>query len=165
MTWTPERIEELLKLYRSGKTYTWMAAHFGTSKNAISGKLDRVLKKLGERVERPVKSETVAKRKYTRTESVLTLPRHAGSVSKFRAPKPAKPNEGQLASILDVTGCKWAVREDASFIGGHAFCNHPTDGKSSYCAFHAKEAVAHYSRTLINKTLRPFGLRFPKAAA
>lgn len=162
--WTDEAIDELLTMYRSGKTYTQLAAHFGVSKNTISGKLDRTLKKLGERVTRTVQSDTVAKRKYTRSESMLTLPRRAESVSKYVAPAAPKPDEGQLASIVDVKGCRWPVRDDAEFVGGVAFCNHGTDGGSSYCPYHSKKSSAAYSRKLIRKTVKDAIIVYGRAA-
>ena len=64
------------------------------------------------------------------------------------------PDESRLASIIDVTGCKWPVRDDAEFIGGIACCNHSTPDASPYCEYHAKKAKASYSRTLIRETVK-----------
>lgn len=162
--WTEEAITDLLALYRSGKTYTQMAAHFGVSKNTISGKLDRTLRRLGERVTRTVRSDTVAKRKYTRSESMLTLPRSAESVSKYVAPALPKPDEGQIASIVDVTGCRWPVRDDVEFVGGIAFCNHQAAAGASYCPYHTKVSSAAYSRKLIRETVRSAIFVYERAA-
>ena len=83
---------------------------------------------------------------------MLTLPSSAESVSVYVSPKLAAPDLGQLASIVDVTGCKWPVREDPDFIGGQAFCNHPKrDDDSPYCPYHAAKAKAAYSDVLIRR--------------
>lgn len=64
-----------------------------------------------------------------------------------------RPDMGNLASIIDVTGCRWPVKDDPSFIGGVGFCNHDTDGKT-YCPYHTQQSVASYSQTLIKRTTR-----------
>ena len=43
-------------------------------------------------------------------------------------------------SILDVTGCKWPVRESNKVPGGHLFCNAVRAGHGPYCASHAAQA-------------------------
>ena len=96
---------------------------------------------------------------------MLTLPARAESVSAYISPPVVKPDEGQLASIVDVTGCKWPVRDDPDFVGGFAFCNHAKADNGPYCPYHAKENVASYSRKLINRTLGSIGLRFGRRAA
>jgi hypothetical protein len=164
MKWTPETIEELLRRYRLGHTATEIGAHFGVTKNTIIGKVDRELIKSGERVPRQVKSDTVSKRKYTRRESMLTLPSRALSVSAYVSPPVAVPDEGQLASIVDVTGCRWPVRDDAAFVGGQAFCNHAQDGASSYCPYHKQASQAPYSRTLIRETTKSALYIYKRAA-
>ena len=92
---------------------------------------------------------------------MLTLATRAESVSRFVSlPIPA-PDEGQLASIVDVTGCKWPVRDDPDFVGGVAFCNHATDGRV-YCAHHHAKATMKVKAKV---TVLPVGLRFGKRAA
>ena len=41
--------------------------------------------------------------------------------------------------ILDVTGCKWPVRE-SNKVPTHLFCNAPRAGQGPYCAAHAAQA-------------------------
>lgn len=164
MKWTPETIGELLRRYRLGHTATEIAAHFGVTKNTIIGKIDRELIKRGARVRRQVKPDTVSKRKYTRRESMLTLPSRALSVSAYIAPPVSIPDEGQLASIVDVTGCRWPVKADPAFVGGQAFCNHAQDGASSYCPYHKHASQAPYSRTLIRETTKSAIYVYSRAA-
>jgi hypothetical protein len=171
MEWTPAQVEELMTLWRQGLTSYEIARHFGITRNSVMGRLHREKRHLadkGESIERRrVANEgTITKRRYTRREPMLTLPSSAESVSAYVAPKLPAPDLGQLASIVDVTGCKWPVREDADFIGGQAFCNHPKrDDDSPYCPYHAKIASTPYRMKLDGKTLAAFGLRFKQRAA
>ena len=92
---------------------------------------------------------------------MLTLATRAESVSRFVSlPIPA-PDEGQLASIVDVTGCKWPVRDDADFVGGVAFCNHATNG-GVYCPHHHEKATM---KVKARNVVVPVGLRFGRRAA
>jgi hypothetical protein len=164
MKWTPEAIDELLRQYRAGTSAAVTAKQFGTTRNAVLGKIHRELIKRGERVETQTKSDTVPKRKYTRSQSMLTLPSRALSVSAYVAPKPVAPDLGQLASIVDVTGCKWPVRDDPEFVGGKAFCNHTAADGSSYCPYHKGRATLTVKVKPVT-SLGPIGLRFEKRAA
>lgn len=151
--WTEARIEELLRMWRTGYTTYQMADHFGVTRNTVCGKLHRVKIARGisepkPRVRKPSKTDK------PRKERKMTLPDRVGFVLNKLPPVaiPA-PDEGQLASIVDVTGCRWPVKDDPSFVGGVGFCNHTTDG-ATYCAYHHQINVASYSRTLIRKTIK-----------
>lgn len=96
---------------------------------------------------------------------MLTLARRADSVSAYVAPQPKRPDLGQVADIVGVTGCREPVAEGPEFVGGHGFCNHATADGLSYCPYHQRQNVASYSRKLISQTLAPFGLRYQKRAA
>ena len=154
--WTPERIEELMAMYANGHTSYEMAAHFHVTRNSICGKIHREKVRRGIVIPAPRKrrkaSPTDKQRK--RDQHMLTLPSRAESVSAYVAPKPSAPDLGQLASIVDVTGCRWPVRDDPEFVGGMAFCNHDAADGSSYCPYHAQQAIAAYSRKLIRATLK-----------
>jgi len=160
MIWTDEKINEMMRLLSEGHSISQVARQFGVSKNTISGKSWRERVKRGEVVEKPrvrdrrkvANDGTVQKRQYTRREAMLSLPERAGSVSAYVTPKIPAPDLGQLASIVDVTGCKWPVRDDPSFIGGQAFCNHEKrDDKGPYCPFHAAAARSVDSDMLIRR--------------
>jgi hypothetical protein len=157
MNWTPETIDELIRLWRQGLTSYQLAKHFNTTRNSIMGKLHR--EKLrratqGEPIERraPANTGTITKRRYTRREAMLTLPERAGSVLRIVEPAPVVPDQGQLASIVDVTGCRWPVKDDPEFIGGFAFCNHAQRDGSAYCEYHARMNVAPWSADAKRRT-------------
>ena len=159
--WTEERILEAIAMQRGGMTTYQIAVYFGVSRNAVCGKLFREKARRGLSI--PVRRTSSPKPK--RKKAMLpTLPSASG-LSPRSLPVPVfTPDESQFASIVDVTGCKWPVREDASFVGGHAFCNAATDG-NTYCTHHRKEAVAHYSAKLIRKTLGSLGFKFGRKVA
>lgn len=152
--WTEARIEEMLTMWRTGFTTYQMADHFGVTRNTVCGKLHRVKIARGileakPRICRPSKADK------PRQEKAMTLPARAGFVfAKIPTTSVAAPDEGQLASIVDVTGCKWPVKDDQDYVGGVAFCNHGTEDGRSYCPYHAAESVASYSRSLVSKTVR-----------
>lgn len=170
MEWNAAQVEELMALWRQGLTSYEIARHFGITRNSVMGRLHREKKRMadkGQSIERRrVANEgTITKRRYTRREPMLTLPSSAGSVMRIVEPAPAVPDQGQLASIVDVTGCRYAVREDADFIGGQAFCNHAQREGSSYCEYHHGLTSTPYRMKLDGKLLAAFGLRFKQRAA
>ncbi len=149
MIWTENQIHELMRLYRQGLTSYQMAEHFGVTRNAICGRIHRERVRLGEIEAKPRNRKPQGRKK------MLTLPHRAEFVlSTYVAPDPRIPDEGQLASIVDVTGCRWPVRDDSTFVGGVAFCNHAVEGDKSYCPYHAQVNVASFSRSLIRKTIK-----------
>jgi hypothetical protein len=157
--WTPAQVEELISLWRQGRTSYELAAHFNVTRNSIMGKLHREKlrrEKTGDPIERraPANNGTITKRRYTRREAMLTLPERAESVLRIVSPKPAVPDQGQLASIVDVTGCRWPIKDDPEYVGGVAFCNHSQRENSPYCEYHARENVAPYSREAIRRTIK-----------
>jgi GcrA cell cycle regulator len=157
--WTPAQVEELISLWRQGRTSYELATHFGVTRNSIMGKLHREKlrrEKTGDPIERRALANngTIVKRRYTRREPMLTLPSSAGSVMRIVEPAPAPPDQGQLASIVDVTGCRWPVKDDPGYVGGVAFCNHEQRDGSPYCPYHARENVAPYSREAIRRTIK-----------
>lgn len=95
---------------------------------------------------------------------MLSLPERAGFISSHRTPTVPAPDLGHLASIVDVTGCKWPVKDDPDFVGGVAFCNHAKDENSAYCPYHRQQSVASYSRELIRKTTKSALARYKEAA-
>ena len=162
MTWTPERIAELWQLYRQGQTSYQIAAHFNVTRNTICGKLHRLKIEHGI-LAAPDRSHRIRK-PAMRKPMLPTLSTATGFVFPAYVPPPPPPDEGQLASIVDVTGCRWPVKDDPDMIGRQAFCNHAQKDGSAYCPYHASVNVAPYSRKLISKTLASIGLRFKGAA-
>lgn len=159
--WTEERIETALRLQRENHSTKEIARHLGTTKNAVIGKLHRVKIARGEKPKR--KSDTTRNERRKRRNKMLTLATRAESVSRYVSAPIPKPDEGMLASIVDVTGCRFPVREDASFVGGQAFCNHEQDGNSPYCPYHHK--MTSYKAPSKPEGIKPFGLLWGKRAA
>jgi len=162
--WTPALIEQVLEMwFQKGMTSTAIAMELGTSKNSIIGKVHREQAKRGipnrSHIKRPSKPNN---HKARRKPAVSEAP--VGFVLRTKPQEPSFINEGQLASIVDVTGCRWAVRDDPSFVGGHAFCNAPQDGNSPYCAYHRTVNVARDSNRQINKTISAAIHRYKKVA-
>jgi hypothetical protein len=147
-------MEEMLTMSRTGFTAYLMADYLGVNPIAVCGKLHSVKIARGileakPRIRRPSTTDK------PRKERKMPLPARAGFVlAKLPVTSVAAPDGGHLASIIDVTGCKWPVKDDEAYVGGVAFCNHGTEDGSSYCPYHKAESVASYSRTLISKTVR-----------
>lgn len=158
MKWTEAEVEQLLALWREGLTTYQIAAAMKVTRNTVCGKLHREKLKRGLKREKPVERRksantgTVLKRRYTRREAMLTLPERAESVSRIVSAPVVVPDQGQLASIVDVSGCRWPVRDDPAFVGGVAFCNHAQREGSPYCEYHARENVAPWSADAIRRT-------------
>jgi len=156
--WTASQVAELITFWRQGLTSYQLATHFNVTRDSIMGKLHR--EKLrratsGDPIERRAVANTgtITKRRYTRREAMLTLPERAGSVMRIVEPPPTPPDQGQLASIVDVTGCRWPIKDDPEFIGGVAFCNHEQRDGSPYCPYHAHKNVAPWSAEAIRRTM------------
>lgn len=149
MIWSQDQIDKLMALYRKGLTSYQMADHFKVSRSAICGRIHRERVRLGEIENKP----RIRNKNPQRRKKMLTLPARADfALSAYVQTGPQKPSEGFLASIVDVNGCRWPVKDDPAYVGGVAFCNHATDGKT-YCPYHTQESVATYSAKLIRKTV------------
>lgn len=134
--WTPERIARMRELLDKGFAFGLIAKELGCSRNSAIGKAHR----LGVRTGRypPI---TAPKRPPTRqepSEPPLTGIFSLRPISPRRLvkPPPAAP-AGVPAGILDVTGCRYAVGEDAKVAGRHLFCNAATGPDTSWCKHHA----------------------------
>lgn len=174
--WTPETIDLLRQLWDGeGKSATECAVainqRFGraaVSRNAVIGKVHRL--RLTRRPN-PI-STTLDGAKRIRVQGgsrpAPSLPQMPSPVRRSRRRAPPKPpapppvlleppRNGTLPTIVDVTGCKWSVDEDAN--GRHLFCNHPrSDTHASYCPFHAAQSV---QATVERKPQRPHQPRLP----
>lgn len=153
--WTVERIDALFAMACEGKSMAQIAAVLGCSKNAVIGKHNRLRDRLGiarpkagprKRTVNAVKPEKVSKepvRVSIPTPAVVAKqlevdvdPVRATLILPFQpVPEPVK---APGVSIVDVTGCRYAIADDDALIGGKAFCNAPLDGARSYCAEHAR---------------------------
>jgi len=164
--WTEEETTRLFELFKEGKSFSEIGRTIGRDRQACIGRYHREMVKRGHVPtprKRVLNDGTVEKRKYTRA---IPEPQVAAAGVGFLLPAiaPVIQQRGPLVGLLDVTGCKWPVAEDASLIGGQAFCNCPRDGKSSYCAEHAKRAVNPVTKP-VPTSIGAYGLRFEKRAA
>jgi hypothetical protein len=173
--WTAERIDQLMAMVVEGKTFPQIAHALGTTRNAALGKYHRIKVRRGH-VPKPRKAvlegmgsaprafdrDTVAKRQYTPSRKLPDVSKTGIGFLLPAIPAPA-PRTGPAKGILDVTGCKWPVAEDASLIGGQAFCDATKKDNSPYCAHHAARAFTPV-RT-VPKSIGVIGLRFERRAA
>lgn len=153
--WTLEKIDALRQGVAAGHSFSAIARDIGSTRNAAIGKWKRL-----EAREAIATGRATAPRKRNRPAPVARVVPAQAPAAVAVPPIPSPP-----VGIADVTGCKWAIGEDASLPGGHAFCNHHKSENSPYCAYHKRKAIAPYSLELRKKTLGPLGLRFGKAAA
>lgn len=116
MSWTPEKIKQLKKLWAKGKSTVEIGRELGISKNAVVGKVHR-----------------------------LELDARPSPIKKTVAPTPkaqkAKPsnNKGYMTLLdLKLNSCRWPIGEpkDADF----HFCGKDTVTGKPYCAEHCKVA-------------------------
>ncbi len=116
MSWTPEKIKQLKKLWAKGKSTVEIGRELGISKNAVVGKVHR-----------------------------LELDARPSPIKKAAAPAP-KPqkiklsdNKGYMTLLdLKLNSCRWPIGEpkDADF----HFCGKDTVTGKPYCAEHCKVA-------------------------
>lgn len=157
MNWTAEQIDQIMDMLLVQKmSFGDIARHFGVTRSSIAGRVRREKARRGIPPNSKFQNRTSEKadKPRKRRADMLTLPARADfALSAYVQTGPQKPSEGFLASIVDVNGCRWPVKDDPAYVGGVAFCNHATDGKT-YCPYHTQESVATYSRKLIKKTVK-----------
>jgi hypothetical protein len=150
--WTSARIDQLMAMVVEGKTFPEIAHALGTTRNAALGKYHRIKVRRGyvPKPRKPVLEgmgtaprafdrDTVQKRQYNPSRKLPDVSKQGIGFLLPAIPAPA-PQTGPAVGLLDVTGCKWPVAEDASLIGGKAFCNHDRARGKPYCAHHARMA-------------------------
>ena len=156
MIWTQEQRDELIRLWDNGKrSYAEIGRIMGLNKNQIVGRMHREKRIRNLPIEDKFSHRKSGQPCKPKEKKVLTLPVRAElAISRIVVPTIPRLDEGQIASIVDVTGCRWAVSFSDTAPGGHMFCNHATDEGQSYCPYHKAESVASYSRSLVSKTVR-----------
>lgn len=138
MDWTPEKVEELLRLrFQEKWTDSQLAKHFGTTRSVIAGKLSRERIKAGYVPMRrgPLGHQRLAPSGQKPSMPVIPRPR-----SVFKEPSIVFPlitkGTGEPAILVDVCGCKWPIGEVDGIRGRHIFCNAPRRMDKSYCEEH-----------------------------
>jgi hypothetical protein len=160
--WTPEKVEQLFSLLEQGKSAREIGAIFGMGRMAILGKAHREKVRRGHVPEPRKRVLDGTPRTYTFRAAPKPSTEGVGFIMPA-IPTPA-PQRGPAVGLLDVTGCKWPVAEDASLIGGHAFCNHAKADGKPYCPYHVEESIAEYSAELKRRTFKSPNFVLKRAA-
>lgn len=166
MSWTPERIDELKRLWDAGHSASEIGKQLGVSKNAVVGKAHRLklaarpspIKRGGGTTRRrpaAAQRQAAARAATASPFSGTSVPAGAGSngsasngkavsASPFVAPEPerspirARSRTRAVRSSLSSQSCAWPIGDpgDASF----HFCGEPTVPGKPYCAAHCAMA-------------------------
>jgi len=167
MDWTAEEIGQVFALAEAKNSMSVIAKQLGRSRSAVIGVYYRERQKRGTLP--PVAPRKRVLQALEGTTPVCILPEERAHPVPYRMPLPTLPTtgvgmilpaismdvpKGPGIGILDVTGCRWPVGEDAAVPGRHTFCNGPQRDGSSYCAEHSKARVAEGSRETIRQTIR-----------
>lgn len=125
MTWTPEKIKSLKKLWQKGKSTVEIGKALGISKNAVVGKVHRL--ELTARPS-PIKSKSGAK------------PATKAAAKTTKSSKTSVPPTKTVVKLMDLklTSCRWPIGDpkDPDF----HFCGKTTQTGKSYCPEHCKMA-------------------------
>ena len=150
LMWTDERVEQAKAWVSEGMTAREIAERFGTTRNAVIGKLRRAGHRGGGGIAPKEKSE--------RRPKVAKPPRpknrhyKLGFGSRFQSPVPLKakpvieppvPPEAMMLGIMDLgpTACKFPIGDPRHADFG--YCGHKRIGVSPYCPYH--HALAYRS--------------------
>lgn len=135
--WTPEVFEAMKLMWTEGKSAAEIGRKLGFSRNAVLGKIHRHnLEKLLPRHSVPKSTVPPEHRAKRRRRVLPSLPALKAVKPLRAAPPPAAPDATRV-SILDVTGCKWAMTAAPP----HLFCNGDRVEGRPYCAHHESRAV------------------------
>lgn len=117
-----------------GHTFSAIGAVIGCSRNACISKYNRIRVARGiyTRKPRPKLADPVR----TEPRKPRVAPRAA--MPPLHVVVVPVPAPGLGVSIVDVTGCRFAIADDPALVGGMAFCNQTPEGNGSYCAAHAR---------------------------
>lgn len=140
MTWTPERIDELTRLWGDGHSASAIGKRLGVSKNAVVGKAHRL--NLPARPS-PIRREARPAQPARKRTSVLAVPAPAPAVQtgpreEARPPmiRPREQSGGRQ--------CQWPIG-DPSKPDFH-FCSASAEPGRPYCAEHCAVAYVVKSR-------------------
>lgn len=128
--WSEAEIATLREMYLAGAIFTDIAAKLGRSAAACHGRA--VLMGLPSRGNNNFRLSTKGKKR----ASMGFKPRLVVGMEP--------PSTDRAASILDVTGCRWAITPHDADKGSHMFCNHPTEANEitghprPYCPYHSE---------------------------
>jgi hypothetical protein len=131
MFWTDERVATLKRMREDGYTFDVIAERLGCTRNAISGKVDR----LG--LARPPRKERIAeadKRRERRARAKLVSVEPGPVVLPILSqPEPKQEASGTVSfAELREHHCRWILNDDMS---NPVFCGEQKSGRS-YCEAH-----------------------------
>lgn len=136
MTWTEERVAELIRLWQAGHSASAIGKMLGVSKNAVVGKAHRM--QLPSRPS-PIKQSTIPRR----------ISKPAQPVTKTVITRPAAPAPRRIVRHAKGRSCMWPIGDpgepDFHFCGGPALESKP------YCEEHCARAYITRSRSSSNE--------------
>ncbi|WP_299621390.1 GcrA family cell cycle regulator [Pelagibius sp.] len=144
MTWTEERVAELMRLWEAGRSASEIGRLLGVSKNSVVGKAHRM--KLAARpspIKRGGRSATPRRPAATPAPKPILRADTQPKIKKIIAPAPAAAPERRPApAVRRASGkgpnCLWPIGDpgDADF----HFCGAPAVPGKPYCAEHCARA-------------------------
>ena len=119
MTWTPERVAELERLWATGATTAEIGRMLNITKNAVVGKSHR-----------------------------LGLPGRPSPIKRgfAKAPPPPPPTPAPTANVIEYHGppCQWPIGDPGT--EDFHFCGAPAIHERPYCDEHCKRAYVRSDR-------------------
>lgn len=175
--WTDDKIETMRRMALKGFSSSEIGAVLQCTRNAVIGKMHRMRFAFTQKPQvRPIPKPKpsfapvdtgIASRSHRNSpvaaKNDVTATRVAKTVKKPQNTVPVNTLAGKECSILDVTGCRWPVKNDHSVIGGFWFCNAELHD-SRYCERHCQVSGATYSPDLIRKTTESALKAYKKAS-
>lgn len=154
--WTDEEKDRIAGFLREGLSATQISAHFGVSRNAVIGVVDRTpsLKEIGfargsnkQREKGAMRRVVPIKRRPPVRKTVVETPSIAEELNAMEvATFFAEPHVAAVPLLmLSPRRCKWPVNTPEPRTDGHLFCGEGTNG-NTYCAGHM--AIAYRPREL-----------------
>lgn len=130
--WPPERVEQLTELYRAGASRDKMAEEMGITKNALSGKINRLF---GDEI----RAAVAALKAIPKAERV-----RVDRKTPFRKPKPTQPLAAAPEGGINWDGynhrthCHWPLTDPRA--ADFRFCGAGKLPDGSYCREHHQKA-------------------------
>lgn len=156
-SWTQERIDTAITLFRAGLPASRIADKLGggATRNAVLGKLHRmgIVSHAPYRPPRKKPERTEAEKPKRATPSMPVvrqpaLPRPKALV--VLPPTPVELVDGRITIATLETGmCKWPIGDPGT--DDFCFCGHAQREGSPYCRYHAEKA---YSGSVTNQNLK-----------
>lgn len=126
MTWTPDRVSVLQKLWDEGKSTAEIGRQLGVTKNAVVGK--------AHRMGLPSRPSPISRR---RLKAVMASPLPKPAFRPMQ--RPSEPEPDYLARGKGRGKCQWPIGDPRE--EGFSFCDQQAEPGRSYCLEHC--AVAY----------------------